>query len=233
MGSFVVVIMDIRFNALIQFAAVLSRVKVNIFSFKGSPESLNPDVVKTTSASVHTYFNFLLFEIINPGFTGKLSSLVRVHDVGLTMLSDSLLKYSQRVRSVKGVGNTPTNDLAAVNINDGCQVQESAFHRYIRYIDTPHVVGMGNLKPSKLVGMNVFGKTQFAQVASGINSHETHFPQEPSHSLWTNYNAQTDQEINHAVNSFERMLQVFFVHFLHDLNALLALRPLRNNNSFW
>ena len=51
--SSVVIVGDIPPDSLPHFQAVLKRVKVDVLVFDGTPESLNPDIILTTTFPVH------------------------------------------------------------------------------------------------------------------------------------------------------------------------------------
>lgn len=58
-------------------------VKVNFFVFYSSPEALNENVVKGPASAVHADSDVLVFQNADERRTGKLNSLVGVHDLRL------------------------------------------------------------------------------------------------------------------------------------------------------
>ena len=76
MRPLVVVIVKILFYPYLQFLSIFSRVQVYIFPFECSPESFNIGIVRSSSFTIHTDNDILVFQIFYPSWTSKLGSLV-------------------------------------------------------------------------------------------------------------------------------------------------------------
>ena len=91
------------------------------------------------------------------------------------------------------VADAPSNNLAAVHINDCGHVHKALFHRYIGDVRTPNLVGMGNLQVSKQIRFDKLLHSRFGEVLAPVNRIPTHHPKQTTDTLWTYNKAHTHQ----------------------------------------
>ena len=215
MSSTVVIIVEIITKANVQFSSVFSWIKINIFTLQCTPESLDPDIIQTTASSIYTDYYFLIFQIANPSLIGKLHTLIRIDNIWFSLVRYGLLKNFQAVSCIQRIRKAPTNNIAAVNINNGRQVPKSFLHRDIGNVDTPDMVRMSNFQVAQFVRMDISGQPKFTQIALWVYCHQPHLAQKSSDSLGTNNKTECQQKVNHAFNTFVGMFKVFLVHQSH------------------
>lgn len=60
---------------------VLIFIQIKFFSFEASPESLNVNIIRTTSLASHTHFNSMPLQKTNPLLARKLAALITVYNL--------------------------------------------------------------------------------------------------------------------------------------------------------
>ena len=105
-----------------------------------APQSLDEDVVQSPSPAIHTDANTLDLESAGEGLTGKLTTLIGVENTGFA-LYQSLIEGLKTKPGIEGIGQLPTEHVAAVPIDDSHQVHESLSQRIVGNIGAPDLIG--------------------------------------------------------------------------------------------
>ena len=113
---------EISGNPKLQVPDRLVAFQVDIFVFESSPEPLDIDVISPAATPVHTDLNTGVFEYLDEAVRGELASLVGVEDCRDAMIHHRFLQGLDAEIGFHGLGDSPTENLPAVKIHDGHQV---------------------------------------------------------------------------------------------------------------
>lgn len=175
MTTVVVVVAHESKDSLIKSCAVFLRMDVNVIIFNCSPKYFNPDVVLCPASTVHTDPHLrVLRTAIFPFLTSKLAALVRVNNLRRSVPCNGTFEHLNAVRRIQRVMQAPAHDKPTVNVYDGRQVYEPFRHRDICDINTPSLIPVVSLQPSKQIRHNVHGRSGNAQVLLRIEGLDAH-----------------------------------------------------------
>jgi len=68
-------------DAFTEHFNIVSRINVDVFLFDGTPKAFNPDIIFTSSFSIHTNFDREALEAFDPFLTCVLYTLIAINDV--------------------------------------------------------------------------------------------------------------------------------------------------------
>lgn len=142
----VVVVVYELLDAIAQFVHAVGRVQTDVFLLYGTPESLYPDVVLTSSTAIHTNLDAMTREQILPPLRGVLRSLVGIDYLRSTIHPDAVLLQLITVVCRERVGEPPANDETAVHVDDCVEVHEAVFHRDVGDVCAPHLIRTDNVQ---------------------------------------------------------------------------------------
>jgi hypothetical protein len=222
-SSLIIIIVQILIQAFDERISILCRPNVNILLFECPPKSFDINIVKSPASTVHAYCYSLSFKVLYPYWAGELRALVGVQYLRFSVFSNSLLKHLKTTFCTKCVRKAPPYNVTAVNVDNCSKVKEAMLHWDICNINTPNVIGMGYLQPPELIRMNVFCKSQLAQIPSWVDCHHAHLPQKSSYPLGTNQYAKCLYKVHHAKNSLSRMLKILLIHLAHHIKIFRIL----------
>lgn len=131
--------MDVAANGGPGFLDVVPFRQVGFFILERPEPPLDPDIVSPATLAIHALTYMVLFEKFFVLLAGELAALIRVQNLWLGH-AERLLAGLDTGSGVQRVIQLPSDDTAAVPVNDGCQIQESVLHRNVGNVDRPRLV---------------------------------------------------------------------------------------------
>ena len=174
-----VVKVDPGTEALAQGRSGVKRMQVKVLVLDGPPEPLDKDVVLAAAPAIHADGDLVVLQDIDKVVAGKLSTLVGVEDFRPSVATQGLLEGINTEVGLKGIGNPPGQDFAAVPVHDGHKVHEPMGHGDVGDIRGPDLIGSIDGQVAKQVGENpVFGvgPAGVRLGVYGLDAHQTHQP---------------------------------------------------------
>ena len=101
---------------------------------------------------------FKAFYIIDIFIRGKLATLIRAYDLRTTVF---VYCHSQSINnpfSFHSVRQTPARDASAIYIHNGQKIHVTPFHRNVRDIRRPYMVGLVDFQITKQTGIFISGR---------------------------------------------------------------------------
>lgn len=144
---------------------------------QGTEPALDKGIVRCPALAIHADTNLHAGQRIHPVFTGILAALVGIDNLRFSVARYRVLKQLGLVFLLQGIGNLPTDNKPAVEIDYGREVHMPFAHRNVGDVDGPDLVGSDNLQIPEQVGTHIFGLTPPAQVLLRINRLDTHLAQ--------------------------------------------------------
>jgi len=152
-----VAVIDVAADRLMQLDAIGEVRNIDQLVLDRPPEAFDQDVVDGPSAAVHTDSNGTALEDLEEVHGSELGSLVGVEDERLAP-AKGIVECIAAEGSFQRIGQFPTEDEAAVPVDDGRQIEEAVFHGNVSNIGTPDVIGRLDLDVAQEIGMDlVFG----------------------------------------------------------------------------
>ena len=139
MTSLEVVVVDVAAISSQGLLDVVPFRQVGFFILEGPKPPLDPDVASPAALAIHALAYMILLEEFFVLLAGELSTLIRVQDLWLGH-AERLLAGLDTGSGVQRVIQVPSDDTAAVPVNDGCQIPESVLHRDVGDVDRPRLV---------------------------------------------------------------------------------------------
>jgi hypothetical protein len=90
-----------------------------VFALDRSPESLNEGIVCGSSLAVHGDLDSIALHGAYPMLAGILGSLVRINNLGYSMLANGFMKHGRLILFISGVGELPSHHKATVHVYNG------------------------------------------------------------------------------------------------------------------
>src|SRR4249920_591609 len=97
-------------------------------------------VVNPATLTIHANANCIVLEHIGERRGGKLAALVGVEDLGAATARKSLLEGFYAKVTGQGVGGAPRQHLAAVEVQDGHQVDKALGHGQVGDVGSPYLI---------------------------------------------------------------------------------------------
>ena len=139
MASLKVVVVDVAADGGSGFLDVVPLRQVGFLILEGPEPALDLDIVSPTALAVHTLVYMVLLEEFFVLLAGELAPLIRVQNLW-SRHSERLLAGLDTCSGVQRVIQFPSDDTAAVPVNDSCQIQESVLHRDVGDVDRPRLI---------------------------------------------------------------------------------------------
>lgn len=118
-------------------------VKINLLIFHCSSKTLDKNVVIGPTAAVHADSDVFIFQYPDELRTGKLNALIGVEDIRTAQIKGTLQRIDAE-GCIQSDGNLQGQNIAAILVHDGCQVNKSLPHSNVRYIGAPNPIRMIN-----------------------------------------------------------------------------------------
>ena len=182
MRPFVIVQLEVAFQAGGQSRHGSVFLDVNVFVLHGAPEAFDEDVVKGATTAVHADPNVGCFQGAGKVKGRELNALVGVKDVGLGITQGNL-KRGQAKGTVQSVGELPGQDKATEPIHDGHQIHEASRHRNIGYVGAPDLVGSGDGQTTQQIGIFFVLFVAQRRAWPGIDCLQTHLAHQAGYPL--------------------------------------------------
>ena len=142
------------------------------------------------------------------------------------MLTYRLFKYFFAPYGIHAVGDRPTDDIPTVQINDRRQVHEAFLHRNIGDIDSPDLIGLGDIQTQKWVRIYFLGLVPWRSMFSGHDSLQAHAVVVPAfHPVFTDpVFLFPCQPSVHARSCLKGGMEVMFIHQPDEFQIQIGLR---------
>ena len=150
--------------------------------FDGPPQPLNEDVVLASTTAVHADRYAVVFECLGEIVAGKLCPLVRVEDFRRTIAAQSVIKRMDTEIRLKGIGNAPGQDSAAIPVHDNDKIHKPTGHRNIGDVTGPNLVDVIDRQISEQIRENLMFRMGSAGVGFRVNrlyAHQSHQALDP------------------------------------------------------
>ena len=129
MRATLVVERDVPTDELLRLGGRLVRAQIYLLVLDRTPEPLHEDVVAPSAFAVHAHFYAASLEGGDEVAIGELSTLIRIEDLGASVLGNCLLDGIDAEVGREAVGKTPGQNLARRPIEDSAEVKEALAHR--------------------------------------------------------------------------------------------------------
>lgn len=140
MAAFVVVSPDVVVDSLACLLNVVVLCQISLLVLEGAEPALDHDVVSPAALAVHALPDVVIFQELLVFTAGELAPLIRVEDNRLGHL-EGLPERRDDHACVKRIVYLPADDVAAVPVDDGRQIQESVLDGNVGDINGPCLIG--------------------------------------------------------------------------------------------
>ena len=171
-----VVGVDILPDRFPDFPDVMVLSQVGFLILEGTEPSLDHDVISPPALSVHALPDPVVSQELPVLVTGELTALIAVQDLRLCHLQ-SFFHRSDDHPGIQRVVNIPTDDAAAIPVDDCGQIDKPMLYGDICDVDRPRLIRSGdNCIPEQIWAylrlLHSFGKVQLW--VNGVDSHFIH-----------------------------------------------------------
>jgi hypothetical protein len=145
MATFKVVVIDVELDISPGFLDVGPSREVGLLILEASKPTLNHDVIGPATLAVHALSDSVFRK---EGFilgTGKLTSLIRIKDIRLGN-PEGFLAGLYACSRIKRIIQLPADYVAAMPVDDGCQIEKSMLYWNVCDIDRPGLVRSRNYR---------------------------------------------------------------------------------------
>ena len=143
METFGVVEFEIPLQTEVSLRRRLVIVKINLLVLDRSPQTLDKNIVKIPTATVHADSDPLVLQYTGEILVGKLCSLIAVEYLRLFAIQ-RFLQCLHAERALKSIGQTPGKNVTREPINHCRQIEKAPAKTNIRDIGAPDLVNMIN-----------------------------------------------------------------------------------------
>ena len=143
----------------------------------GPPEPLDKDVVLAAPTTIHADGDLVVLEGLDKVVAGKLSPLVGVENFRPPVAAQGLLEGLDTKVRLKGIGNPPGQDFAAVPVHNSHKIHEAPVHGDVGDIGRPHLIGSVDGQIPEQIGINLMfgmGTTGAWLGVYGLDTHQPH-----------------------------------------------------------
>lgn len=197
--------------------------QVNLFVFDRPPETLNHDVVKGPAAAVHADPSAVFLKKACELVAGKLDALIGIENLRLRYLK----RFLQSVDAKSGIqrrGYLPGQDVTAMPVHNGNQINKPMMHADIRDIRGPHLIRVVYCNVSKQVRILFVCRRRLAQIRLGLNSLQAHQPHESSHPLGVDGKSIILPKcVRHPDDAIKRRTGVLLINGIHNRMIVLII----------
>lgn len=179
MASLKVVVVDVASNGGPGFIDVMPLRQVGFLILEGPKPALDLDIVNPTALAIHALAYMVLIEELFVFLACELTALIRVQNLWSDH-AERLLAGLDTGSGVQRVIQFPSDDAAAVPVNDSCQVQESVLHRNVGDVDGPCLIRTCYISIPKQIRDHSRTLQTFRKVQLRIDRINGHFGHPPS-----------------------------------------------------
>lgn len=137
----VVIVIKIRPERTDQLMAVVVVPQINIFIFDRPLQTLGKDIVETPAFAGHADGDLTLFQFLRKIAASVLLALVRMKNLR-RRYPQRFIKGVKAKQRLKAVRDRPAHYISAELIHGRNKVHETTQHADIRYVRTPHLIGI-------------------------------------------------------------------------------------------
>ena len=205
MRALVVVEMEVAVQRAPQLVTIGEVAGVDQFVLERPPQPFDEDVVERPAAAVHADANLAAGECAGEVVGGELRALIGVEDLGLAEAKRPVQRRQTAAR-FQGVGQLPTEHVAAEPIHHGDQIEEAATHWNVSNIGAPDLIGPHDGDVAQQVWVDAMARRRAAQPRLRVERLDAQNAHQPLRAL------AVDAEFDgHPAAAEERALQVEFV----------------------
>ena len=186
-------------------------VEIDVLILDAAPQAFAEDVVEGAASAIHADLDVGSEQAGSEGIGRELCALVGIEDLGSTF-AERLAQSIETEDAVQGVGELPSEHVAAVPVDDSNQVHEAAQHRHIGDVSAPDLVDMRNRQVAQKIGIALVPfarRTAASPGVDGLNAHQTH---QPSDSIAIDDVAKSTQMRSHLGPAIEGCAQELLVN---------------------
>ena len=174
MAAFVVVSPDVVADCLARLLDVVVLRQVGLFVFERPEPALDHDIVSPAALAVHALADAVFLQELLVFAAGELASLIRVEDFRLRHFECLAAGLDDHTR-VQRVVHLPADDIAAVPVDDGRQVQEAVPDGDVGDIDRPCLVRPVDDRVAQEVGHDLRMLAPLGEVRTRVKGFDAHF----------------------------------------------------------
>ena len=180
----------------------------------GCREPFDKNIVQCPPAPVHADFDAF---VQRPGKAGRseLRTLVGVEDFALLAFGYSADGFNAEIR-IQGGAQRPAQDVPAVPVNHGHQVNKARCQPDIGDIGAPHLVATVNHQTTQQVGVDLMFRVPLAGVGFLVHRLQPHYPQQTPDPLGVHSMPQVAQIRHHFQYAITGCPGVLFVQKPHQ-----------------
>jgi hypothetical protein len=120
---------------------------------------------------------------------GELAALVTVHDLRFAVSGQRFFQSFNAEVSFHAIGQSPAQNLAALPVHDGHQIEEPASLRDVADINTPDLVGAGDRQCPQQIGPDLMLRMLLAGVRCLIDRYQPHLAHQAAYPVATAFMA--------------------------------------------
>ena len=160
MGALLVKEAEVSLKPCPQICDAVVGVQINMLVLHRAPEPFNKDVVHPSSFAIHADRNVVRLQDTGELFTGELTPLVGVEDLGPAVFCNGLFQSVGAKVCGHGVRQPPRQDFARGPVHHGYKIGKALGHGDVGDVRTPDLVRSCNGTVAKQVGIQTGEKTR-------------------------------------------------------------------------
>ena len=196
--------------------------EIDVLVLDSAPKALDEDVVQSSAPAVHADQSASGLDCVGECSGCELSALIGVEDIRCALLQ-RLTQSDQAKLAIQSVGQLPTQNVAAVPVDDRHQVHEAALHGNIGDICAPDLVGSSDLESTQEIRKDLVPWDWFAGVGLWIDGLQAHHLHQTSHSLVVDLMSLALQPGRDPWPAVERRFGVLPIDQPHELQVVVGL----------
>jgi len=173
MGSLVIVEREIAAETALRFAGMGIFGEIDLLVLDGAPQALGEDVVAGAPPAIHADLHAGGEQQIGVLGAGEVAALVAVPDLG-GGLRQSALGTGEHKAEGERVGQFPGEDIAAVPVQHGHQVQPAVPQAEVGDVDAPNLVGAAGGEVTQKIRKNPVFHVALAGLGAGADAGDAH-----------------------------------------------------------
>src|ERR1019366_834493 len=151
-------------------------VQIDMLILDRLPEPLDENIVAPASFAIHADGDACLLEPPGEGFTGELTALIRVEDLGLAVLGQGFFQRCQTEGCVHRDRQRPSQNATAEPVDHRGQIDEATRHGDVADVHCPGLIRTRDGQITQQVGVNPVSWRGFGRVGLAIDGLDAHPP---------------------------------------------------------
>ena len=192
-------------------------VQIDMLVLHRAPEPFNKDVIHPSTLAVHADRNVVRLQDAGELFTGELTPLVGVEDLGPAVVCNGLFERLSTKVCGHGVRQPPRQNFARGPVHHGYKIGKDLGHGDVGDVGTPDVVRSCNGTVAKQVGVHLVLKVRNRRSRLLVNRRNAHLAHQALHPASGDGNALTVQLIPKAARPHVGMIHMQLVDPAHQV----------------